>query len=144
MNLSTLSLLLLRLAISYVWLSAGLSKLFNPQFISTFSNTLTTFAKNSPFHFYSEFLNQYVIPKAYIFAQLTVWGEVLTGIAFLIGFPMTIAALAGVFMNLNYYFVATSAPSQFVNIILIFSQFAAYANGAGTIWGLSAKFGKKQ
>ena len=143
MKLNELSLLLLRLSISYIWLTAGLSKLFNPQFINTFLGTLTGFAKNSPFSFYSGFLHQYIMPHSYVFAQLTIWGEVLTGVAFLLGFPLTLAALVGIFMNINYYCVATSAPSQFLNIILIFSQFAAYANGAGGFWGLSAKIGKK-
>lgn len=83
------------------------------------------------------------MPNSQIFAQLTVWGEILTGISFLIGFPLGIAAFVGIFMNLNYYFVATTIPSQFVNIILIFSQFAAFANGAGRVWGLDAKLAKK-
>lgn len=143
MRLSDLSLLLLRLAISYIWLTAGLSKLFNKQFISTFPTTLQTFAKSSPFDFYSDFINKFVMPNSQIFAQLTTWGEILTGVAFLLGFPMFLAAIVGIFMNLNYYFVATTVPSQFLNIILIFSQFAAYANGAGEVWGLSAKIGKK-
>ena len=143
MKLSDLSLLLLRLSISYLWLSAGISKLLNPQFITTFPNILEGFVKSTPYDFYSTFLKQYIVPNSSIFAQLTVWGEVLTGVAFFLGFPLILATIAGIFMNLNYYFVANSAPSQFVNIILIFSQFAAYANGAGNIWGLSAKFGKK-
>ena len=143
MKLKDISLLLLRLAISYVWLSAGLSKLFNPQFISTFPQTLHSFATNSPFEFYRNFLSQNILPNALIFAQLTTWGEILTGLAFLLGLPMFIATVTGIFMNLNYFLVATSAPSQFVNIILIFSQFAAYANGAGSIWGFGSKTGKK-
>jgi len=85
MRLNELSLLLLRLSISYIWLSTGLSKLFNKEFISSFPGTLSSFAKNSPFEFYSSFLNQYII----------------------------------------------------------FSQFAAFANGAGRVWGLDAKLAKK-
>lgn len=143
MRLNELSLFLLRLSISYIWLTAGISKLFNKQFISTFPSTLEAFQKNTPFSFYSEFLAKYIMPNSEIFAQLTIGGEILTGIAFLLGFPMIIATVAGIFMNINYYLVANTAPSQFVNIILIFSQLAAYANGAGNIWGLSAKIGKK-
>lgn len=143
MKLTEVSLLLLRLAISYVWLHAGSSKLFNPQFISTFPAVVENFAKNSPFEFYSNFLNQYVLPHSYVFGQLTVWGEVLTGIAFLLGFPMILATIAGIFMNINYFLVANTTPSQFLNIVLIFSQFAAYANSAGSFWGLSARVGKK-
>lgn len=142
MRLNELSLLLLRLSISYIWLTAGLGKLFNKQFISTFPNTLAGFARDSHFDFYRDFLHTYIMPNAQVFAQLTVWGEILTGVAFLLGFPMVIAALVGMFMNLNYYLVATSAPSQFLNIILIVSQFAAYANGAGSVWGLSARVKK--
>lgn len=143
MKLKDISLLLLRLAISYIWLAAGLSKLFNPKFISAFPQTLNSFASNSPFEFYRNFLHQNILSNASIFAQLTTWGEILTGLAFLLGFPMFIATIAGIFMNLNYFLVATQAPSQFVNIILIFSQFAAYANGAGSIWGFGKKIGKK-
>src|SRR3989338_9907498 len=132
MNLSGISLLLLRLALSYIWLTAGLSKLFNPKFIGSFSGTLTEFANNTHYAFYTGLLKDHVIPHAQIFAQLTVWGEILTGIAFLLGFPLFIAAVVGIFMNLNYYFVATTTPSQFLNIIMIFSQFAAYANSAGS------------
>ena len=142
MNLSNLSLVLLRLSISYIWLTAGISKLVSPQFINNFPNTLDSFAKGTHFVFYSGFLKQYIIPHAYIFAQLTIWGEILTGIAFLLGFPMIIATAAGILMNINYYLVATSTPSQFVNILLIFSQFALYATGAGNFWGLSAKIKK--
>ncbi|OGI10654.1 MAG: hypothetical protein A3I68_07150 [Candidatus Melainabacteria bacterium RIFCSPLOWO2_02_FULL_35_15] len=142
MNFSGISLLLLRLAISYVWLSAGLSKLFNSQFINTFSDTLNGFAKGTHYVFYADFLNNYVIPHAQIFAQFTIWGEILTGIAFLLGFPLFLAVAVGIFMNLNYYFVATAVPSQFLNLIMIFSQFAAYGNNAGSFWGLSASLKK--
>ncbi|MBI2996029.1 MAG: DoxX family membrane protein [Candidatus Melainabacteria bacterium] len=143
MNLSKISLLLLRLSISYVWLTAGLSKLFNPQFINTFPATIKNLSQSSHFDFYSNYLTQYVLPHSYIFAQLTIWGEILTGVTFLLGFPMVIGTLVGIFMNINYYLVATSVPSQFINIILIFSQFAAYANKAGSLWGLEAKVVKK-
>lgn len=142
MNPGGLSLLLLRLSLSYVWLTAGISKLFNSQFINTFSETLHGFAKNTHYTFYSEFLNTYIIPHSQIFAQLTIWGEILTGIAFLLGFPLFLAAPIGIFMNLNYYFVATTTPSQFLNIIMIFSQLTAYANNAGGFWGLCASLKK--
>ena len=143
MNLSGISLLLLRLSISYIWLTAGFSKLFNTSFISTFNSTIEGYARSTHFGFYSHFLKEHVLPNAPIFAQLTIWGEILTGVAFLLGFPLALAVLIGIFMNINYYFVATAVPSQFVNIILIFSQFAAYANNAGSIWGLSASIKKK-
>lgn len=143
MNLGNLSLLLLRLSISYIWLSAGLSKLFNKNFINTFPQTIETFASSTNFSFYSTFLKDHVMPNSYTFAQLTTWGEVLTGVAFLLGFPMLIAVICGIFMNINYFLVATSTPSQFINILLIFSQFAIYSTGAGSIWGLSPKICKK-
>lgn len=142
MKLSNISLLLLRLTISFIWLKAGLQKLFNPEFISTFPNLLNGFAKDTTCELYSNFLNETVIPNAQIFAQLTIWGEILTGIAFLLGYPILIAMVAGIFMNINYYLVANSTPSQFLNLLLIVSQFVAYANKAGSFWGLEAKFKK--
>ena len=143
MNLNNISLLLLRLSISYIWLTAGISKLFNSAFINSFSDTISNFAKSTHFDFYQGFLNQYIIPNSYVFAQFIIWGEILTGAAFLLGFPMLIATAAGIFMNLNYYFVATSSPSQFLNILMFFSQLAAYANGAGAFWGIEAKLNRK-
>ena len=143
MNLSGISLLLLRLAISYIWLTAGISKLLNPSFISHFPSTIEQFAKDTHFTCYSSFLKEQVLPNAQIFAQLTIWGEILTGVAFLLGFPLFIAAIIGIFMNVNYFLVATTVPSQFVNILLIFSQLAAYANNAGNTWGMSASLKKK-
>ena len=143
MKLKDISLLLLRLAISYLWLTAGISKLLNKEFLTSFPATLETFAKNSPYPFYQKLLHEYAIPNSSLFAQLTTWGEISCGIAFLIGFPMLVATVVGIFMNLNYYLVANAIPSQFVNIILIFSQFAAYTNGAGNIWGFSTKVSKR-
>lgn len=142
MKLSNLSLLTLRLSISYIWLNTGFHKLFSSDFINSFPNTLKGFAENSYFDFYTNFLHTYVMPNSQIFAQLIIWGEILTGVAFLLGFPMLIGVLAGIFMNLNYYFVATTAPSQFLNIILIASQFTAYSCGAGSTWGLETKLKK--
>lgn len=143
MHLNNISLFCLRLAISYIWLSAGISKLSNSKFIDSFPATLLNFEKGTHFAFYAGFLKQYVISNAHIFAQLTIWGEILTGAAFFLGFPMSIAALTGIFMNLNYFFVSTSTPSQLLNILMIFSQFAAYATGAGNYWGISMKMNKK-
>ena len=142
MNPAGISLLLLRLALSYIWLNAGFSKLFNSQFINTFSGTLNSFAKGTHYSFYANILKDNIIPHAQIFAQLTIWGEILTGVAFLLGFPLFLAAAVGIFMNINYFFVATTIPSQFLNIIMIFSQLAAYANSAGSFWGLSASLKK--
>ena len=138
-KLNNLSLLLLRLAISYIWLSSGISKLLSPDFINSFGGIIQGFAKSCSFPFYANFLNEYVVPHIQIFAQLIVWGEILTGASFLLGFPLILASLSGMFMNLNYFFVATSVPSQFLNIIMIVSQFACWSCGAGSIWGLEAK-----
>lgn len=143
MKLSELSLFALRLTTSYIWITAGVSKLLNKTFIDTFTGTIQGFIKSCHYDFYIGALKQYVLPNAHLFAQLTVWGEILTGIAFLLGFPLMIAAFMGIFMNVNYYLVANAIPSQFLNLIMIFAQFALYACSAGNIWGLSAKIGKK-
>ncbi len=143
MKLNELSLFALRLSISYIWISAGFSKLTNKDFIDTFPKTLEGFAKSTHYDFYAGFLKQYIMPNSHLFSQLTVWGEILTGIAFLLGFPLMIAAFAGILMNVNYFLVSNAIPSQFLNIILIFSQLTAYTCNAGNIWGLSAKIGRK-
>lgn len=143
MKINEISLFALRLTVSYIWISAGTSKLFNDKFIPSFPAVLDGFSKACHFSFYVGFLKQYIVPNAHLFAQLTIWGEILTGVAFLLGFPMMVAAFVGIFMNVNYFLVSTTPPSQFLNILLIFAQLTAATCGAGNIWGLSAKVGKK-
>ncbi len=143
MKVNEISLFLLRLSISYIWITAGISKLFNNSFIPTFSSTMQNFIKACHYDFYVGFLKQYIVPNVHIFAQLTIWGEILVGVGFLLGFPIGLATFFGIFMNANYFLVSAAPPSQFLNILMIFSQLAVSACNAGNIWGLSAKIGKK-
>ena len=142
MKLNESSIFLLRLTISYIWLKAGISKLLDPNFINNFPKTLTSFAQGSPFDFYSSIITTNFLPNSSIFAQFTIWGEILTGIAFLIGFPMLFSVLTGIFMNINYFFVATSCPSQFLSILMVVAQFVAYTHNAGNFWGLEKRLRK--
>lgn len=143
MQLNTLSLVLLRLSIGYIWLTAGFNKLLDKNFIDAFPQTIKHFIDISPYSFFSNFLTDSVLPNYQIFAQLVIWGEILTGIAFLIGFPLSIAFIAGAFMNITYFLAANTSAPQFLNILMVFAQLAAYANGAGNVFNLANKFLKK-
>lgn len=50
---------------------------------------------------YATFLRTFVQPNAAFWSYLVSWGELLVGIALLLGLFMGIAALFGSFMNMN-------------------------------------------
>ena len=57
------------------------------------------------FAFYWSFIETAVLPQASLFASLVAWGELLLGIALVLGFATRYAALGGVFLMLNFWFV---------------------------------------
>lgn len=63
-----------------VWLRVGLEKLFSGNFIQNLPNTLEKFASKNPYPLYKDFLDNIAIPNFVIFGNLTLYGEILTGL----------------------------------------------------------------
>ena len=141
MNFSNISITLLRLAVSYIWLSKGITKLFDTLFITTFQRSIVQVINSTPYEFYSIFLKQFALPNAIIIAQLGIWTEILAGVAFLLGFPLLIAIICGIFLNVNYFFASLFPQLQLFNVLMIFAQLAVYGNSSRDTVGI--KFGKK-
>jgi thiosulfate dehydrogenase [quinone] large subunit len=71
---------------------------------------------------YAAFLQSVVLPNAAFFAYLVTFGEVLVGVALILGFLTGIASFFGAFLNMNYLLagaVSTNPILGFLSLFLI-------------------------
>jgi len=105
--------LIVRLYLGYQWLAEGLDKARNPSWTGEHAGAfLTTWAtaalaKTAGAHpdvqgWYAWFLAHVVLPNAAMWSYLVVAGEILVGVALILGIFTGIAAFFGTFMNFNY------------------------------------------
>lgn len=110
--------LVVRVYVGWEWLYAGWEKLGNPVWIGDKAGTAITgfvngaLAKTAGLHpdvqgWYAAFLKASVLPHAELWSYAIVYGEILVGIALIIGLLTGIAAFFGSFMNLNYLLAGT-------------------------------------
>ena len=110
--------LVVRIYVGWQWFEAGWSKVHNAAWVGpNAGGAVSGFAqgalqKMSGAHpdvstWYGWFLQHAVIPHANIWSHLVAWGELLVGIALIIGILTGIAAFFGLFMNLNYLLAGT-------------------------------------
>src|SRR5450755_2462698 len=69
---------------------------------------------------YASFLQSVVLPNAALFAYVVTFGEVLVGIALILGLLTGIAAFFGVFMNLNYLLAGTVSTNPILGFLALF------------------------
>jgi thiosulfate dehydrogenase [quinone] large subunit len=105
--------LIVRLYIGIEWLKEGLEKLESPDWVGTNSGAevvefaTTAIQKTNGEHpdvleGYARFLETIVLPNAKTWGFLITYGEILVGVALILGFFTGIAAFFGGLMNLNY------------------------------------------
>ncbi len=110
--------LVVRIYVGWEWLMAGVEKVSNPVWTgSNAGGALSGFikgalAKTSGSHpdvqsWYAAFLQNVVLPHANGWSHAVAYGELLVGIALIIGAFTGIAAFFGLFMNLNYLLAGT-------------------------------------
>ena len=159
--------LVLRLWLGYQWIEAASHKIGNPAWVQTgealkgfWANQVAIPEAGRPlisFDWYRSFLQSMLDAQSYTwFAKLVAYGELLIGIALILGAFTGIVAFIGGFMNFNFMLAgsASSNPLLFiVSIGLILAWKVAGYIGAdyyllrfiGTPWrGLSAKQVKEQ
>jgi len=87
----------IRVLIGAVWLNGSLEKLLNPSFPGQFAASLLAggFVSQAP-PFFRDFMKGYVVPNAEIFAQFMRMGELMLGIALILGLLTNLAALGSV------------------------------------------------
>ncbi len=122
--------LAVRLYVGYEWFNAGWEKLFNPTWIGEQSGTAITGFLNGTLgkmggahpdvsFWYGAFVQNVVLPHAHFFSYLVTYGELLVGIALILGLFTGIASVFGAFMNINYLLAGTLS----INTQLLFIEF---------------------
>lgn len=122
--------LLIRLYVGWQWLSAGLEKIQSPVWVGEkagvalngfLMNSLTKTAGAHPDvqMWYAAFIRDFVLPNKVLFSYLVSYGELLVGIALILGIFTAIAALFGSFMNMNYLLAGTVSINPILLILEI-------------------------
>jgi thiosulfate dehydrogenase [quinone] large subunit len=136
--------LILRLYAGYEWFSAGLEKVQSPAWVGPTAGTaITGFAKGalnkaSGDHpdvqdWYAAFLQNVVLPNASLWGHLIAYGELLVGVALILGLFTGIAAFFGSFMNANYLLAGTVSTNP---ILFAIATFLVLAWKIAGWWGL--------
>jgi len=132
-----LNLIFVRVAVGYLFLSAGLQKLHNG-FVAPGNLTKFLSMSKAP-QWYSAFIHNVVIPNETVFAYLVLVGEIAVGICLIIGLFTRYAALAALLMNLNYFIASQGSPGgPQTNTIFIACDIAIFLSGAGIALGLDS------
>lgn len=135
--------LIIRVYVGWEWLLAGWGKLQNPVWVGEKAGVAVqgflngALAKTSGAHpdvqgWYAVFVKNVALPNAEIFSYLVSYGEVLVGVALILGIFTGIAAFFGSFMNLNFLF---SGAVSLNPILLMLQLFLILA------WRIAGYFG---
>lgn len=110
--------LIIRLYVGWAWLQAGLHKVGTPAWTGENAGAAIegfvkgALSKTAGDHpdvtgWYAWFLENCVLPYADAWAQMIAWGEVLVGVALIVGLLTGIAAFFGSFMNMSFLLAGT-------------------------------------
>jgi thiosulfate dehydrogenase [quinone] large subunit len=124
--------LIARVYVGYSWLESGIGKVSNPGWMAT-GDSLKGFWERAvvipetgrpliAFDWYRTFIQSLLDGGHYVwFSKLVVFGEILVGIALILGAFAGIAAFIGGFMNWNFMMAGTASinPVLFTLAILI-------------------------
>ena len=110
--------LLVRLYVGYQWLQAGFEKVINPLWVGPKAGValsgfvMGALGKATGSHpdvqsWYAQFLQGFVVHNAVTFSYVVSFGELLVGVALILGIFTGIAAFFGAFMNMNYLLAGT-------------------------------------
>lgn len=134
---------LLRIWLGWQWLEAGLHKIHDPNWMVTglalkgyWAKALGALPNSTPaikYGWYKVFIQGLADGGHYTwFAKLVVLGEILTGVALILGAATVVALAAGAFMNLNYMLAGSTSSNPVmytIAILLLVAGMAAYNYG---------------
>jgi len=123
--------LLVRLYVGWEWLYAGWEKIQNPVWVGSKAGVAVSgflqgaLAKTSGPHpdvsgWYGAFIQNFALHHTVFFSYLVSYGELLVGIALILGIFTGIAAFFGTFMNLNYLFAGTVSVNPLLLVLQLF------------------------
>jgi thiosulfate dehydrogenase (quinone) large subunit len=122
--------LVLRVWLGWQWLSSGWGKVGNPAWVESgvalkgfWERAVMVPETGRPliaFDWYRTFLQGMLDAQAYTwFAKLVTYGEVLIGIALIIGAFTGIAAFFGAFMNWNFMMAGTASTNPMLLVVAV-------------------------
>jgi thiosulfate dehydrogenase [quinone] large subunit len=123
--------LIVRLYIGYEWLIAGWGKFTGDGWVGANAGTavkgflMGALQKTAGAHpdvsgWYAAFIQNVALPHAALFSYLVTYGEILVGVALILGLFTGIAAFFGTFMNLNYLFAGTVSVNPLMLCLQLF------------------------
>ena len=148
--------LVMRLYLGINWFKAGIAKVGNPVWtgekagvaVNGFLNgalVKTTGEHPSVQAWYGWFVENLALPNAKIFSYLVAYGELLVGIALILGIFTGLAAFFGGFMNLNYLLAGTVSTNPLMLVMAFLLMIAWRAAGWFGLdrWVIPKLFSKK-
>jgi thiosulfate dehydrogenase [quinone] large subunit len=122
--------LLARIYVGWQWLEAGWGKVHSSAWVGPDAGSAMSgfingaLAKAVGAHpdvqgWYAYFLEHLVLPHANTWSHIVSWGELLVGVALILGIFTGIAAFFGLFMNLNYLLAGTVSTNPILFILSI-------------------------
>ncbi|MEN2767158.1 DoxX family protein [Ornithinibacillus xuwenensis] len=125
-------LAIIRIYIGYAWVTAGIGKLTGGGFDASgfIQGAIASAGGEHPAvqGWWAAFLEAVALPNANLFSFMVMWGEILVGIALILGIFTNFAALMGVTMNFAFLFsgtVSTNAQMVLLTVFLIVAGFNA-------------------
>ncbi len=120
--------LLFRVYVGWIWLSAGWEKVISPVWVGPHAGgaikgfLMGALSKTTGPHpdvsgWYGWFLQNIVMSNVGIVSHIVAYGELLVGIALILGLFTGIAAFFGAFMNMNYLFAGTVSVNPLMFLI---------------------------
>ena len=90
-----------RILVGAIWLNGALEKFLNPGFPQQFATSLGAggFISQAP-PWFQELMRAYVVPNAEMFAQLQRIGELVLGLALVLGLLTNLAAVGSILLSL--------------------------------------------
>jgi thiosulfate dehydrogenase [quinone] large subunit len=123
--------LVARIYVGWIWVEAGWSKINNPVWVGPDAGTavsgfiMDALKKTSGAHpdvagWYGTFLHNVALPNASFISHIVAYGELIVGVALILGLFTGIAAFSGAFMNMNYLFAGTVSVNPLMFVIELF------------------------
>lgn len=139
-KISTWPIVLLRIYTGVFFLYYGFGKIRGGNFDQGLAGFVTSNLENS-FAFFTPFLESVVLPNAAVFAFLVAWGELLVGIALIVGLATRYAAIAGAVMVMCFWFAKGQGiiDAQNHDAIWFFIFVVLAGLHAGRVMGLDQK-----
>ncbi len=136
---------MLRITTGVMFVIAGYGKVARG---AGFGDSMAGFLGNqkNTFAFYQGFIESVVIPNKLLFAYLVAWGELLGGIALIIGLFTRWTALAFVLMVVNFWFAKGAGfwvPSNHDSLYILIAL-ALYFSNAGMAFGLDGVLSRRR